>query len=313
MSVDHLLLWLSAKGQGSWSQFRGAVEELCVEQDEGAPSADDEGDRPATTTSDLPVYQQVRFALQRLAHVEFFCSQVDQGWRVVPPVIALLPSRPGEGLLCGARSPHLLEGLGRLDDLDVIGAESPRMPQRLSLRGTPRAVWSAAAQLGILVQEEAATAILSGVPGVRSPGTWFSTAIPETPGWTVHRFSSSRLRWTETTGTDAKVARTGLFRFVMKHQRFYYLRWRDRTYRVPVQVGKYAVMRRRRGLLAYDATTETLSIPAVCRPPLLIERALILCSGLLPGFDPASDRVGYTSVPPDVARLAAQLLRQEVR
>jgi len=313
VSLDHLLLWLSAKGRGSWSQFRGAVEALCVEQDEAEPSADDEGDHPATNTSDLPVYQQVRFALQRLAHVEFFSNQIDQGWRVVPPVIALLPGRPGEGLLCGARSPDLLEGLHRLDDLDVIRAESTGMPQRLLLRGTPQAIWSAAAHLGVLVQEDAATAILSGVPGVRSPETWFSTGIPETPGWMVHRFSSSGLRWTEATGRDAKAARTGLFRFVMKHQRFYYLRWHGRTYRVPVQVGKYAVMRRRRGLLVYDAAAETLSVPAVCRPPLLIERALILCSGLLPGFDPASGRVGYTSVSPDVARLAAQLLGQEMR
>jgi len=110
---------------------------------------------------------------------------------------------------------------------------------------------------------------------------------------------------------DALHARTGLFRFVMGHQRFYYLRWRGRSYRVPVQVGKYAVMRKKRGLLTFDAESRTLSVPLMCRPPLLIERALVLCSGLLPSFDGASGRVEYGSVPPEAARLAAQLLRQE--
>ena len=107
--------------------------------------------------------------------------------------------------------------------------------------------------------------------------------------------------------------RTGFFQFLMKHQRFYYLRWHGHTYSVPVQVGKYIVMRRKRGLIAYDATTRALSLPASCRPPLLIERALVLCSGLLPAFDASSRRLEYTCIPPSVARLASQLLWQEVR
>ena len=99
----------------------------------------------------------------------------------------------------------------------------------------------------------------------------------------------------------------------MKYQRFYYLRWRGRNYKVPVQVGKYAVMGTRGAGLSYDAARGILSVPAICRPPLLVERALVLCSGVLPHFDPSSGRVAYAEVPPDVARLAAQLLCQEMR
>ena len=311
MSLDYLLLWLSAKGQGSWSQFRGAVEELCVEQDYEQADADDEGDRPAGGSADLPVYQRARFALQRLSHVEFFSTEAGHDWRVVPPAIALLPSNSCEGLLCGARSPELMRRVCRCADIDVVTADAPGMPQRIVVRGD--AVVLAAERLGIIVQADAATAILSAVPDVRDPAPWFRMAMPETPGWAVHRFSSSRLGWVDCTTTDAMRKPTGLFRFVMKHQRFYFLRWRGRSYRVPVQVGKYAVMQRRRGILAYDAATKTLSVPAICRPPLLIERALVLCSGFLPDFDPPSGRVEYAKVPLDVARLAAQLLRQEVR
>jgi hypothetical protein len=99
----------------------------------------------------------------------------------------------------------------------------------------------------------------------------------------------------------------------MKNQRFYYLRWRGYSYRVPVQIGKYAVMQRRGEALKYDDTRRALSFPTMFRPPLLIERALVLCSGVLPRFDVATGRLEYSEIPRDVARLGAQLLRQEVR
>ena len=271
--------------------------------------ADDEGERLARARADLPVYHRVRFVLERLGHVEFWSNQVGQGWRVVPPTLAVLSWCPGEGLLCGARSPDLLHRLAI--DLEVDRIAAPGIPDRIVVRGSSEALVRGAARLDLNVQVDAPTAILSAVPGARDPATWSPMVIPETPGWTVHRFSSSHLRWAESTGREALNARTGLFRFVMRHQRFHYLRWCGRSYRVPVQVGKYAVMRRRRGLLIYDTSSQTLSVPAVCRPPLLIERALVLCSGLLPLFDPASRRVEYAKVLPEVARLAALLLRQE--
>ena len=187
------------------------------------------------------------------------------------------------------------------------------MPQRIVVRGTSQGIVLAASRLGVLLQANAAMAILSAVPDVRDPSDWCRTVIPETQGWTVHCFSSSRLGWTQSTSPDAIKARTGFFRFQMKHQRFYYLRWRGQTYRVPVQVGKYVMMRKTRGLLVYDAASRALSVPASCRPPLLIERALILCSGLLPAFNAESRRLEYSCILPNVARLTARLLWQEVR
>ena len=313
MRLDHLLLWLSAKGNGSWSQFRGAVEALLSDQNNESRDSDEEKAGSGANHSVLPVHQQIRFELQRLGHVEFSWNEEGQGsWRVVPPTIALLPNRRDKGILCGARSPDLLARFDNLEDIEVGRTERTWMPLRMTVQGKPAAVSRAATRTGCLVQEDAANAILAAVPSVRERAAWWRTEIPETLGWTVHRFSSTKLQWVDASANDAKTTRNGFFRFVMKHQHFYYLRRDGRSYKVPVQVGKYAVRRRKRGLLTYDSASGVFSVPPIFRPPVLIERAMVLCSGFLPGFDSTSRRVTYAGVPSDVARLVAQLLRQEV-
>ena len=313
MRLDHLLLWLSAKGNGSWAQYRGAVEVLLSDQTNESRDSNEEKAGSGVNHSVLPVHQQICLELQRLGHVEFSWNEQGQGsWRVVPPTIALLPNRRDKGILCGARSPELPARLDALEDIKVERTERAWMPQRMTVQGKPAAVARAATQTGCLVQENAANAILSAVPSVREQAAWWRTGIPETSGWTVQRFSSTKLQWVDASANDAKTIRNGFFRFVMKHQRFYCLRRDGRSYKVPVQVGKYAVRRRKRGLLAYDSASGLFSVPPIFRPPLLIERALVLCSGFLPEFDSTSRRVTYAGVPTDVARLAAQLLRQEV-
>lgn len=315
MSLDHLLLWLSVKNAGSWPQFRAAVEELHVQRLGCAPNdTEADGEGSSSIDNDLPVYQEVRFSMQRLGHVEFQNTERGYVWRVVPPTVAFLSGKDACGLLCGARSSPLIERLGQLHDVEVLVSQVEGMPQRIIIRGVSQETMAKQIQiLGFHVQEAAPIALLSALPVVRNPITWHAAPMPETPGWSIHRFSPARLRWASVSPAEATKAATGLFRFVMKHQRFYYLRWRGRSYKVPVQVGKYAVMGRRHDLLTYEPEHGILSVPAVCRPPLLIERALVLCSGVLPRFDPSSGRVEYAQVPPDVVRLAAQLLCQEVR
>lgn len=308
MTLDHLLLWLSAKGAGSWPQFRAAVEQLQIDQERSEPTDPDAGDR---LSSDLPAYHEVRFALQRLGHVEFRTGNAAYSWRVVPPSLAFLPG--DRAILCGARSDAILEHLHEVAHVEELSVEG--MPRRIAVSGALAQTIAARARAhGFEIQEAAPIAILCAAPGVRDVATWQPVgSMPETPGWIVHRFSASHLQWVPVPQDQALGARAGLFRFVLKHQRFYYLRWRGRSFKVPVQVGKYAVMHRRQARLSFEADRRVFSLPAICRPPLLIERALVLCSGVLPRFDASSARVEYAEVPPDVARLASQLLCQEVR
>ena len=83
MTPNELLLWLSARKEGSWPQFRGAVETLDL------ANTDDEEEKDTS----LPLHQRVRFNLERLGHVEFDAAACEDGWRVVPPSLALSPTR----------------------------------------------------------------------------------------------------------------------------------------------------------------------------------------------------------------------------
>ena len=316
MSANDLLIWMSARVEGSWPQFRSAVEALHVEEDsrDGSEANED------ASGSDLPRYQEVRLGLERLAHVEFTSVASKRRWRVVPPTLAVTRSEEEcMGILCGARSPDLSTSLLKLPgNVSVDSQPAPGMPDRIRLVSNDVDSLKCIGQgLGLYVQLDAPTALLAAIPPVDDPRSWFPSEAPSTPGWTIHQFSTKtkNLGWQETVLQRALSSSFGLFRFHQRHQRFYFLRWRGRTFQVSVQVGKYAILRRRRRvrqIVRHDRSKAVLSVPVACRPPLLIERALVLCSGRLPRVDMATGRLEYSSVTPEMARMAASLLCQEI-
>ncbi len=135
--------------------------------------------------------------------------------------------------------------------------------------------------------------------------------MPFGEDWTVSRFSSSRLGWTMSTANEARVSTFGLFRIDIRYRFIYYLRHSERTYKVPVQVGKYVVLRRkRRHVVSYDSKNKILSVPVSCRPPLLIDRALTLCTELIPAIE--EGKLKYGNIPKEIAYNALELLRQKL-
>ena len=315
MSANDLLIWMSARVEGSWPQFRSAVERLRVEEDAGDSGETGED----ATTSDLPLYQAVRLGLERLAHIEFTSIANNLRWRVVPPTLALTRSEDQcVGILCGARPPALctsLSGLSGNVKVSVDFQPTPGMPDRICLFSPDVEILDRAGKdLGVHVQPSAPAALLAAVPPVDDPRSWFPAEPPATPGWTIHQFSTANLRWTGADLDRVLSASLGLFRFQLRYQRFHFLRWRGRTFQVPVQVGKYVVLQRRRirQLVGHDRAQAVWSVPLACRPPLLIERALVLCSGQLPRVVERTGRLEYSRVTPEIARMAAALLRQEI-
>src|SRR2546430_1413039 len=99
MNPNDLLLWLSAKGSGTWSRYRAAVDELQLsgdENDNDEEIADDVPDR-----SSFPIHYRLKLNLERLGHAEFFRKDFQNGWRVVPPTLACNETEKGAfGILC---------------------------------------------------------------------------------------------------------------------------------------------------------------------------------------------------------------------
>jgi hypothetical protein len=301
---------MSARRLGSWQQFRAAVEEFHAE-------ADGDGEDDATKNDparDLPLYQQVRFGLQRLGHVEF--SGAESAWRVVPPALSVVTEKRLKAIVCGARSPGIIDRLNKIGgDISWDVHEQSGMPTRIRLLANRiEDLESVAEAMGFFIQVNAPQALLAAIPPVDDPRSRIPMEPPAGAGWTVERFSPSSLKWSQVERTDLDKTRNGLFRFKMKYQRQYYLRYQWRTFTAPVQVGKFAVLRgKKRKLFMYSNRRNILSVPAICRPPLLIERALILCSGVLPMVDKSSGLIEYIQVPFEIVRAAMQLLRQEVQ
>lgn len=318
MSANELLLWMSARVQGSWQQFRGAVEELhLADQDLSrvAEGDDDNGDQFA-----LPLYQALRLNLQRLGHAEFFAGAGESEWRVTPPGLAVTQHTLGwVGVLAGARSPKLLDRVERAAvSTQVERLRFPACPDQIRIvAGDARALKAVAASAGLLLQTDAPSAILTNLPAVDDPAVLRPADMPFGADWKVERFSVSGLHWATATREDALSTSVGLFRFSLRHQRYVLFCIRGAAFRVPGQVGKYLVLRRRRRwVVRYDAAKRCLSIPASCRPPFLVERALILRSGSPPSYEAGATARGllhYSDVTEPIASLASALLRQELR
>lgn len=302
---------MSARREGSWQQFRAAVEELHIGVgDVTGAEADDAPDQFA-----LPLYQTLRLNLQRLGHAEFFAGADGAEWRVTPPSLAVTPSARGWlGVLAGARSPKILErvhAVGRSAKLQTFSF--PACPdQFLFAADELDALVAVAEHAGLILQRDAPAALLTCLPSIDDPAVRYQVPLPFGAEWRVDRFSSDDLRWRSAAREYAARTSYGLFRFSLRHQRYMLFCARGTAFRIPGQVGKYLVLRRhRRQVLRYDTQKRMLSVPASCRPPFLIERALVLCSGSPPSY--GGGILQYTEIAENIAATAAALLRQELR
>lgn len=180
--------------------------------------------------------------------------------------------------------------------------------------GSAAAVAAVGTRAKLLVQFDAAAALLLSIPPVNSPFVRERRELPFGNDWRVERFSTSDYRWQGAALADARSSAIGLFRFTLRHQRSVLFCERGAAFRIPAQVGKYLALKcdvRRRNVVRYNAQINALSVPTRCRPPFLVERALIACSGV-----PPTNQAGclvYAEIPHNVALIAAALLCQELR
>ncbi len=309
MRANELLLWLSARGEGSWRQFRAGVDEL---------HASDEDESNGEQTVEFSIHQRLRQSLECLGHVEFFARECEDGWRVAPPTLAIRQiDAQFVGLLCGARTTELLDRLkAHAGGCQIERTQLPTTPDRLRvLAESAEALERLAKDARLHVQHESPLAILMHIPRINLPSRESADEFPVGTDWIIHEFDARELRWQEVNRQHCQRAQRGLFRFRDRFQmRFYFSRRDAATQKIGRGVGIFQAIRAaRRGVLAYTRERRELRFPAICRPPRLLERALALCSGTPPIFEDSNAHLVYHEVPSNIAALAAELLRQPLR
>jgi len=311
MTPNELLLWLSARKQGSWPQFRGAVERLDL------ANAADESEQDIS----LPVQQRVRFNLERLGHVEFDAAECEDGWRVVPPALAVFQHGSGfTGILCGARTSKLMQRIEQADNgVSVERVAHTDCPDVVRVHAAEMERLTDLAQRdGLDCQLDSPAALLSRLPSIDVVKGWRRAPLPSSgKDWEVKQFTvrGKSMKWRTVTVQEANAPDAqGLFCFTRFQTPQYFVREGRETIALPGAVGKYRVLsNRQRRVLRYDRRTRCLTLPAILRPPLLTERGLILCSGFPPalGFSHGRRMLTYRDIPDEVAGMTAEILRQD--
>lgn len=292
--MNELLLWISARCSGSYQSFRAKVAELDA--------------RPARSVAR---YREAEWALSRLAHAEFGPAAAGAGWRVAPPVLAAGDHQgPWRAILCGARTPHLLSAIAAAAGCEVEVTPQTRGPDTIEISAESAcALAGASVRAGIPLQWNASLAVLAACG---TPKTAALTPITmPIGGWTVARFSKTQLAWVSSSPAEASSVHSGLFQFKAERQATtYVLVEAGHPHACDPAAGKFRILGRRHRALSYDSLTQAFSVRASCRPPQLVERALVLCSGQLPTL--RDGYVSYSRVDHSTAAAVASLLCQRL-
>jgi hypothetical protein len=296
--MNELLLWMSARHAGSRASLRSKMAEL-------EPS----GLRAAGR------YRQAEWDLSKLGHAEFGAATDGADWRVAPPVLAAGDfDETCRAVLCGARTPAILDALAAQALPGAICIKPQRSaPDAVSVTASSAAdLASLAVKVGLPIQWNAPMAILmAAVPPKAQQLKKIAVPIG---GWTVSRFSKTQLGWVESSVREASVAAAGLFRFRAERQATaYVLVENHEAFSCDPASAKYRILnrlRRRNRPLAYNSAARELAVLSSCRPPALIERALVVSSGALPMF--RDERIIYGGVDRGTAAAVSAILAQRL-
>lgn len=283
---DQLLRWISERQAGSLDLLKGAIEWLL--------------------NAGLTV---VCRDLMALGHLEV---DWERGrWCATPRALVLLPDVGLTAVLTGSRDSHLLTALDAMetsDDIDVVVERRPAKsgPEVIFIvAGSWDSMTVAADALGAAFQPRFSIDLCRNLPPIRQP-TGSGLARPPADG---QIFDCGLLR----PKAIDEVPDDGL----LIYQRFgrYEAYWSGGQgwFKVDLTTGRYIELRRvRRQVLhfAQGGRNGTLTVPVRVPLPPLQTRAVVLCSGTLPGRTAEVDR--YVNVPIEVAEAIASSVGQEL-
>ena len=246
-----------------------------------------------------------------LGHLEVTGSA---SWRIAPPVLAGMPPEEAgsAAVLCGARTAALLRRLS-----EACASEGAWM-ERNEVVGRPAlirvaapgasALASVADAAGIPLQNDAGFTLMACTPAISE---WPREPCPMVGGnvGAVSRFSRSGINWVDSTLEEAVALPHGFFRIERSWDRVHIIKTghAECAY-MDSRAGCLAVCAGRR-LISYDAASRTLSMPRALFPPVLVARALLLCTGALPQIGDRSISFAGVSTKTMLLALAVTQLR----
>lgn len=303
---DDLLLWLSERREGGIASLRDA----CA----WAAGLARPGLRGQDVLDDLLA----------LGHVE-----VQEGrWAVTPSCLAVLADGGGNAVLVGARPRWLVEALAALDtaqdpalreladDLYDHGLVAQEGPSTWYINVGPTASLSALRSLGVEVLTCPAEALLQRAHFERQRAPLVRSVRPGEPAGRL-RLDGPTL--SSVTWEPQDDHHQGTYRYLRNNQVVYAQRRSDGWLELDFRTAVWATVRRGAWCIWYSPRARCLSLPSAVRPPLDVERALVLRTGRLPSRGPRPAVTGtgavvttYCNITLALAEQVAALLEKEV-
>ncbi len=289
---EHLLHWLSARGEGTWDALKQAGETLGVFNDR----------------------QGARSALRRLSllgHIDL--SDDGSRWSISPASLVRFPDGPESGFLAGQRTGPLLRNVGELWPVNETRQTLYPGPPRIDLESVTPQGAEDVATLGVSDAGATSTRLTHLLPDLDE---WKDSLQPvlnlSTGGYDIEKWHGGDFQTCDTVYDRDGVyyGEPGMYRLSLNGNRsgrsltLFFDKQAQRWLRGDWYGLRFLALEARgNGVEAvHDSSAGELLIPASQRWPLLYERALTLASGLLPGRATNSDWLSYPRIPLDLAR-----------
>jgi len=272
---------MSHLGEGSWGQFRRAVDELT-----------------ASLPNEIPA-RRFRVELDELAHANFFIED-SQRWRVRLPSLVGLVGAENLAVLCGARTPDLVNqcesaALARNCTMEKLSTSG--FCESFRVEGEPGSLRAMADDLQISYVSNFVNSLASTiVPLSRRLDEQRSQRVPA--NWPAFSFDLYRLEW-----VPGLIPRAPCEFRSMNGQRLYGVAGRRRGWHPMGKRESVFVAAAMKGirLIQYDSERRYLSVPWTCALPGQLPRVASLCSGRPSVIDQGLIR--YEDIPVRIAEI----------
>ena len=296
MNANLLLYWMSHLGEGSWPRFTDGIKEIAGDEDQER------------------LRKILRINLSDSGHVDF--SRDTRRWKVRRPVLAGLAAKQDIAMLCGGRTPALIQSLrdaANKAGCAILEDAIPECPSRILVRGSRRSLLEVESLTGVqFIPDFSFHALASAAP---VPKTYQEAKQEKgTLNWRVSVFDFDTLRWisfSERLSAHEAIPSHAALELKSDYEAKYCVTDEQGTpRRLPRREAVYAAASlRRRTLIRYAGQQRLLSTPLQAPLPEPYTRSCCLSSGENAKID--AGRLVYNGIPPALAATVITLAGQQ--